>query len=85
MAYRLRETRIIASSELHDANGKKAEVLTYAVRKLGGTWKFKTAVVGWRGDEGRAWFGEWDDWDAAKRGHDDTCQKIHQGQGVTLQ
>jgi len=85
MAYRLRETRIIASSELRDANGKRAEVLTYAVRKLGDTWHYKTAVIGWKGEEGRAWFGEWPDQEAAERGHDDTCLKIHNDQGVTLQ
>jgi hypothetical protein len=83
---RHREVRNLAWSTLTTANGRLAEVLTYATRTLSDrAWTYRTVVIGLKGDEGRAWFGTWETREAAERGHADTCRKLSGDQGVTLQ
>jgi hypothetical protein len=83
---RIRETRILAASQLNSATGKLATVLTYKTRRPPvSTWTYTTAVIGYRGDMARGWLQSWSDEQAALRGHHDTCDKIYRDQGMTLQ
>lgn len=80
---RTREIHHIAFSEITDGNRPVAQVITYAVRKSGSTWVYRTAVVGHRGEEHRGWLQNWDSWDQAVLMHGQVCSTIAGGGAVS--